>query len=98
MNKVPPLSYFYKNKIPPNTRGEGCFQLGDTVSWFSKVGRIVEVVPYGRYPKIRPCPRLRGYWREQETYVVEDVCGRRYWPRVGCLTLVEKGNEYRTEG
>ncbi len=30
-----------------------------------------------------------AYYREHESYVAEDVTGRRWWPRVGNLRLVD---------
>jgi hypothetical protein len=30
-----------------------------------------------------------GYYREHESYVVEDSKGKRWWPRVGTLRLLE---------
>lgn len=49
----------------------------------------MEVVKYGMYPDFHPRLKVRGYYREHESYVVEDSKGRRYWPRVGNLTLCE---------
>lgn len=34
-----------------------------------------------------------AYYREHESYVVEDVKGKRWWPRVGNLVLVQELNE-----
>lgn len=87
-----PLSYYYKKKIPLSERGRDQYKLADIVSWYSRVGRIVEVVPYGMYPIKQPRLRVRGYYREHESYVVEDEKGKRYWPRVGTLKL-EKRDE-----
>lgn len=87
-----PLSYYYKKKIPLSERGKERFQLGDIVTWYSNIGRIIEVVPYGMYPVRQPRLRVRGYYREHESYVVQDSKGRRYWPRVGNLKL-EKSDE-----
>ena len=64
-------------------------------------GVIVEVVKYGMYPSVtRPpdqypvitWPELctSHYCRDHESYVIEDETGRRWWPRVGNLILVEK--------
>jgi hypothetical protein len=64
------------------------------------VGRIVEVVKYGMYPAITQpparypevtWPELQGqhYYREHESYVVEDAKGKRWWPRVGNLRRQE---------
>jgi hypothetical protein len=63
-------------------------------------GKVVEVVKYGMYPSVaRPpekypvvtWPELMGahYCREHESYVVEDAKGKRWWPRVGNLDLLE---------
>lgn len=111
---IPRIDYFYKHKIPLDTRGLGRFKLGDCVAWQARnttpkhTGKIVEVVPYGMYPSC--CPNERdirqkrklekkdavwknllgcGYYREHESYVVEDVQGKRWWPRVGNLRILE---------
>jgi hypothetical protein len=66
-------------------------------------GEVVEVVKYGMYPSVvRPpekhpvvtWPELMGahYCREHESYVIEDGTGHRWWPRVGNLQLIEKGD------
>lgn len=34
-----------------------------------------------------------GYMREHESYVVEDESGKRWWPRVGCLSLISSSEE-----
>lgn len=31
-----------------------------------------------------------GNWRDHESYVVEDDVGKRWWPRVGNLTLLKR--------
>lgn len=85
-----PLSYYYKRKIPLHERGRGAFHISDAVRWGKREGRVVEVVPYGMYPDYHARLKVRGYYREHESYVVEDVKGRRYWPRVGNLIKVEK--------
>jgi hypothetical protein len=33
-----------------------------------------------------------AYYREHESYVVEDRLGKRWWPRVRCLRLVQEMN------
>lgn len=84
---LPPLSYFYKYGIPLDKRGKGRFRKGEQVSWLSHTGTIVEVVPYGMYPGKRDRLRVKGYYREYESYVVRDSKGKSYWPRVGNLKL-----------
>lgn len=91
---LPPLSYYYRHKIALCERGKGNFYLGQCVSWFGKIVRIVEVVSYGMYPKPQKRLRVRGYYREYESYVVEDSRGRKYWPRVGNLKHLEKKDEH----
>lgn len=62
-------------------------------------GVIVEVVEYGQYPTITKPPATYpevtwkelqkiGYYREFESYVVEDETGKRWWPRVGTLRVL----------
>jgi len=34
-----------------------------------------------------------AYYREHESYVVEDAQGKRWWPRVGNLRLVQELND-----
>lgn len=100
-------------KQRPYDRGKGRFLLEDTVEWdgskYLHKGIVVEVVKYGMYPTItRPpaeypvvtWPELSGChcYREHESYVVEDASGKRWWPRVGNLRLVERNNEYCKEG
>lgn len=34
-----------------------------------------------------------GYYRDHESYVVEDGKGKRWWPRVGNLMLIERSRE-----
>jgi hypothetical protein len=87
MNKLPPLSYYYHNKIPLYERGKGLYKLGDLVVWCNKIVRIVEVVPYGTYPMPQKKLRVRGYYREYESYVVEDSKGQKHWPKTGSLKL-----------
>jgi hypothetical protein len=86
-----PLHYFYKKGIPLTARGEGLFKLGDTFEPREGVTlRVVEVVPYGMYPEVHPKLRVYGYYREQESYVVEDGKGNRRWPLVGSLLKMKK--------
>ncbi len=64
------------------------------------VGTIVEVVSYGFYPEVTKPPATYpavtwrellkvGYYREFESYVVEDESGKRWWPRVGNLRVFD---------
>lgn len=34
-----------------------------------------------------------AYYREHESYVVEDASGKRWWPRVGHLTLIKRSGK-----
>jgi hypothetical protein len=108
------IDYYYRHKIPLDSRGVGRFKLGDIVTWQARqnskrhTGRVVEIVNYGMYPsccpneqEIRKVRKIEkkdivwknlignGYYREHESYVVEDTKGKRWWPRVGTLRLVE---------
>lgn len=70
-------------------RREGLFALGDRVQWAThgkrKHGVVVEVVKWGMYPDRKWPIKLRGYYREHWSYVVETHDGRHFWPRVGTL-------------
>lgn len=85
---IPPISHYYRKGIPLCTRGVGVFSLHDPIMWLSHTGRIVEVVPYGKYPDRHPTLKVRGYYREHESYIVQDDRGKRWWPRVGNLHLL----------
>lgn len=68
---------------------KGRFQIGDLVEWTPKTelhnGRIVEIVPPGRYPAKRRGLRVYGYYRDHESYVVECESDGCYWPRAARL-------------
>lgn len=88
--RLPPLSHFYRHKVPLYERGAGRFHLLDPVTCGKRQGRIVEVVLFGMYPALHATLRVRGYYREHESYIVEDERGKRWWPRVGTLHLLHK--------
>jgi hypothetical protein len=71
-------------------RGVGCFKLGDVVKVGDRRGKIVEVVKFGMYPERWKGLRVRGYYREHESYIVEMQDGTHRWPRVGAITKVRK--------
>ena len=79
------LRYFYRHSIPLNTRGVGRFKIGNSFDTGKDTLRIVEIVPYGMYPDMHPRLKVWGYYRQEESYVVEDIRGNRRWPRVGYL-------------
>lgn len=71
-------------------------------------GVIVEVVEYGQYPSITKPPATYpevtwkelcriGYYREFESYVVEDDKGKRWWPRVGNLRVLDDAPQQSDE-
>lgn len=77
---------------------KGRLQLGDLVEWDgrqdSHYGRIVEVVPAGRYPFKRPGLRVYGYYRDHESYVVECKGDGCYWPRaIGLRRMGGSGDD-----
>lgn len=80
-----PIQYFYRNSIPLYMRGVGRFKLGDRFLTKKGLLTIVEVVPYGMYPDMHPHLKVYGYYRQEESYIVEDPKGYRRWPRVGYL-------------
>lgn len=86
---LPRLRYFYKYKIPLSKRGKGRYRLGERVSWASHTGVVIEVIPYGRYPGKRKGLRVKGYYREYESYIVMDDKENSWWPRVGCLRTID---------
>jgi hypothetical protein len=79
----------------------GRFKIGETVAWQAgkgkarHIGRVIAVVGAHEYPvnvnRVAyfdpPIPTFRGFWRDHESYVVEDAEGKRWWPRVGNLVL-----------
>jgi hypothetical protein len=94
-------------KEPPASKGKGLFLLLDEVSschsskYKERVGKIVQIIPYGTYPadifgKDLRGIRYRGWWRNHESYIVEDASGKRWWPRVCHLTLIKR-NEKENE-
>lgn len=62
------------------------YQVGMAVTWqhsrrhMIHKGIIVEVVPAGKYPNLWGGLRVRGYYREIESYVVRAEGGLHYWP------------------
>lgn len=81
--------------------------LGSTVRWRSqargawkeKTGRVIDVVPAGRYPDRKLAPDLYygfglGFARKNKSYVVRVKTGansfKHYWPRVTALSIVDK--------
>ena len=92
-DSIPPLSYYYRNKIPLSERGKGRFNLLDIVQWKSKKGMIIEIVPYGMYPMKHERLKVRGYYREHESYIVVDTEGNMWWPRVGTIHLISHSQE-----
>jgi hypothetical protein len=87
---VKPLSYFYHYNIPLTERGVNRCKIGDTFQLRGVVWRVVEVIPFGMYPSIRPNLRVRGYYREHESYVIERENGQQRWPQVGTLLKAKK--------
>lgn len=89
-------------KEPPAAKGKGLFSLLDEVSSCpspkhkARAGKIVKIIPYGTYPanilgKDLRGIRYRGWWRNHESYIVEDASGKWWWPRVCHLTLIKRG-------
>lgn len=72
---------------------KGRFTLGEMVEWTPQAelhyGRVVEIVPAGRYPAKRSGLRVYGYYRDHESYVVECKGDGCYWPRVPLLRRME---------
>lgn len=80
----------------------GRFSLGDKVWWVVKngvrhEGIIILIVAPRNYPDIQFKQskiqkeykvRTRGYYRYEESYVVEDEEGQQWWPRVGWLRRI----------
>lgn len=82
---------------------KGRFSLQQVVQWRSKkggplhIGKIIMVIDAGKYPiyvardtGVQGKIPQQGFFRDHESYIVEDSKGQRYWPRVGNLKLVEK--------
>lgn len=82
----------------------GTYREGDIVTWCggygksTKIGVIILIVPRGRYPDTlmrergmtEPAPKYKGFWRDQESYVVRDSVGQTWWPRAAQLKLVRR--------
>lgn len=80
----------------------GRFQVGEIVEWQppskrEHKGTIIATVGACQYPDIimkeklpeRKCNvRYRGYFRYEESYIIEDDKGQQWWPRVGWLRRV----------
>jgi hypothetical protein len=91
---------------------KGTYNVGDIVAWCggygrsTKIGVIILVVPRGRYPDTlmrehqmtEPPPKYKGYWRDQESYVVRDSIGGTWWPRAAQLRLVRRENDNQSSG
>lgn len=84
------INSFYAKKVPLMTRGAGLFKVGDAFLAKKGVLTIIEVVHYGEYPVLHPKMRVRGYYRQYESYVVEDEKGMRRWPHIGYLLKLQK--------
>lgn len=70
-------------------RGVGRFKLGDVVKVGGRKGKVVEVVKFGMYPRKWPTLRVRGYYREHESYILRMQDGTHRWPRVGAMEKVK---------
>lgn len=79
----------------------GRFSLGEKVTWSGRgvihKGIIILVVDPRNYPDIQFKQskvqkeykvRTRGYYRYEESYVIEDGEGQQWWPRVGWLRRI----------
>lgn len=79
----------------------GRYKLGERVTWTSRgvihEGTIILIVEPRNYPDIQFRQsglereynvRTRGYYRYEESYVIEDNEGQQWWPRVGWLHRV----------
>lgn len=82
----------------------GRFSVGEEVEWTTSGrnrkthrGTILTTVDAGQYPEIdlrnklpeKKCNvRYRGYYRYEESYLIEDEEGQQWWPRVGWLHRV----------
>lgn len=82
----------------------GRFAVGDVVEWTTSgrvqrnhKGTVIATVEACQYPDIimkeklpeRKCNvRYRGYYRYEESYIIEDDKGQQWWPRVGWLRRV----------
>ena len=64
----------------------GRFAVGDRVRWGHCAGTVVQVVPSHRYPEPVDGLRVRGYYREDESYIVVGKKGA-YWPHASRLRL-----------
>ena len=91
---------------------QGRFLPGDRVYWQNNQksevhkGVVIMVVPAHCYPHAifasgfpgrKYNARTRGYYRYEESYLIEDSKGQQWWPRVGKLNL-EKVNERKRKG
>jgi hypothetical protein len=84
----------------------GRFTLGQHVCWKENrhkrilEGTIVAIVPPRKYPThpsvvntlevSMESLRYRGYYRYEESYLIQDKRGKLYWPRVAFLTPIKR--------
>lgn len=96
------IKRFQPDRNKERLEKRGRFSLGDRVWWVVKngvrhEGAVILIVDPRNYPDIqfkqskiqkKYNVRTRGYYRYEESYVVEDAEGRQWWPRVGWLRRV----------
>lgn len=80
----------------------GRFSLGEKVEWSVRGthhrGKIILIIDPLNYPDLQYRQagvkkeynlRTRGYFRYEESYLIEDETGQQFWPRVGWLRRVD---------
>lgn len=99
-------------EVKARNQKQGRFVPGDKVRWQNDQksvvhkGVVIMVVPAHCYPHTifasefpdrKYNARTRGYYRYEESYLIEDSKGQQWWPRVGKLNL-EKVDERKRKG
>lgn len=96
------IKRFQPDRNKERLEKRGRFSVGDRVWWIVKngvrhEGTVILIVEPRNYPDIQFKQskiqkkyniRTRGYYRYEESYVIEDAKGQQWWPRVGWLRRV----------
>lgn len=95
------IKYFHPERDNKRLEKRGRYKVGEAVTWTSRSvthkGVIILAVEPKNYPDIQFRQsglekeynvRTRGYYRYEESYIIEDGEGQQWWPRVGWLRRI----------